>query len=116
MAFCLAGSVSRAKSSRSFSISASHGQPNIALSQPAFMKPVKIGLVMSADTHEVRNACQPPAFGGSFLERRATSVCQSIDCMSTLKPAFSISDFATGARLVSTCRSVECISTIGVPS
>jgi hypothetical protein len=36
--------------------------------------------------------------------------------MSTLKPAFSISDFATGARLVKTCRSVECSSTIGVPS
>ena len=71
---------------------------------------------MSAATHEVRKACQPPAFGGSFLARRATSVCQSIDCMSTLKPAFSISDLATGARLVSTARSVECISTIGVPS
>ena len=80
------------------------------------MKPAKIGLVMSTDTHEVRKACQPPAFGGSFLARRATRVCQSIDCMSTLKPAFSISDLATGARLVSTARSVECISTIGVPS
>ena len=61
------------------------------------------GLSMSAATHEVRKACQPPALGGSFLARRATSVCQSIDCMSTLKPAFSISDLATGARLVSTC-------------
>ena len=80
------------------------------------MKPMKIGLVMSAATQEVRKACQPPAFGGSFLARRATSVCQSIDCMSTLKPAFSISDLATGARLVSTARSVECMSTIGVPS
>ena len=57
---------------------------------------------MSAETHEVSIACQPPALGGSFLARRATTVCQSIDCMSTLKPAFSISDFATGARLVST--------------
>src|SRR5690242_13974731 len=43
-------------------------------------------------------------------------VCQSIDCISTLKPAFSISDLATGAKLVSACMSVECISTIGVPS
>ena len=40
----------------------------------------------------------------------------SIDCISTLNPAFSISALATGAKLVSTCRSVECISTIGVPS
>ena len=39
IAFCLAGSVSRANASRSFSISASHGQPNIALSQPALRKP-----------------------------------------------------------------------------
>ena len=88
----------------------------MALSQDEFIKPVKIGLVISADTHEVRNACQPPALGGSFLARLATSVCQSMDCISTLKPAFSISDLATGARLVSTARSVECISTIGVPS
>ena len=57
---------------------------------------------MSAATDEVRKAFQPPLSGGSFLARRLTSVCQSIDCMSTLKPAFSISDLATGARLVST--------------
>src|SRR3954470_16013917 len=36
IAFCLAGSVSRAKSSRSFSSSASHGQPNSALSHDEF--------------------------------------------------------------------------------
>ena len=74
------------------------------------------GFNISADTHEVRNACQPPAAGGSFLARRETSVCQSIDCMSTLKPARSSSDLATGARLFSTARSVECMSTTGVPS
>src|SRR6185436_1180262 len=60
MAFCLPGSVSRAKSSRSFSIAASHGQPNIALSQAEFMKPVKIGLVISIETQEVKKACQRP--------------------------------------------------------
>ena len=39
----------------------------------ALRKPVMTGLRMSAATHEVRNACQPPAFGGSFLARRATT-------------------------------------------
>src|SRR5215831_6551684 len=116
IAFCFSGSVSRANSSRSLSISGSHGQPNIALSQAELKKPVKLGFEMSAETHAVRKACHPPAFGGSFLARRATKVCQSIDCISTLNPAFSISDFATGAKLVSAWRSVECISTIGVPS
>ena len=73
ISFCLAGSVSRANWSRSFSISASHGQPNIALSQPALTKPAITGLRMSAETHEVRKAFQPPALGGSFLARRATT-------------------------------------------
>src|SRR5262245_7722760 len=70
IAFCLAGSVSRAYWSRSFSVSSSHGQPNIALSQPALANPAITGLRMSAATHEVRNAFQPPALGGSFLARR----------------------------------------------
>ena len=77
---------------------------------------MQTGFSTSAATQEVRIAFQPPADGGSFLARRETTVCQSIDCMSTLKPPFSISDLATGARLVSTCRSVECSSTTGVPS
>src|SRR5213593_3168131 len=89
--FCLAGLVSRAKASRSPSMSLSHGQPNMALSHEALRKPIITGFRMSAATHEVRNAFQPPAVGGSFLARRATSVCQSIECMSTLKPAFSSS-------------------------
>ena len=75
-----------------------------------------IGLSTSAATQEVRNAFQPPSEGGPFLARRETRVCQSIDCMSTLKPPFSSSSLATGARLVSTARSVECIRTTGVPS
>ena len=116
ISFCLAGSVSLANWSRYFSIVASHGQPNMALSHEALKKPAITGFRMSAATHEVRKACQPPALGASFLTRRATSVCQSIDTMSTLKPARSIWALATGARLVSTCRSVDCISTIGVPS
>ena len=43
-------------------------------------------------------------------------LCQSIDCMSTLKPPFSISRLATGARLVCQKRSLDCSSTTGVPS
>jgi hypothetical protein len=59
---------------------------------------------MSTDADEVRKAFQPPLSGGSFLARRLTSVCQSIDTMST------------GARLARICRSWECISTTSVPS
>src|SRR4029453_2782223 len=97
-------------------MSLSHGQPNMALSQEALRKPIITGFRMSAATHEVRNACQPPDAGGSFLARRATSVCQSIETMSTLKPPFSMSDLATGARLVSTGGGGGVISPIGVPS
>ena len=71
---------------------------------------------MSTEAHEVRKALHPPALGGSFLVRRVTSVCQSIACRSTLKPAFSIRDFVTGAKLLSETISVDCISTTGVPS
>src|SRR5262249_20662201 len=114
--FCLPGSDSLANISRNFSIFSSHGQPNIALSHEALKKPDITGLRMSAATQAVRKAFQPPLSGGSFLVRRPTSVCQSIDCMSTLKPAASSCALATGARLVSTGRSVDCIRTTGVPS
>jgi hypothetical protein len=30
---------------------------------------------------------QPPSFGGFWLVRRVTTVCQSVACTSTLKPA-----------------------------
>ena len=65
---------------------------------------------------EVKKMCQPPLSAGSFLVRRATRVCQSIDCMSTLKPAASSCGLATGARLEWFTRSVWCSMTIGVPS
>src|SRR5262249_18566520 len=98
-AFCWAGSVSRANASRRFSISASQDQPGSALSQPEFNQPLRIGSLMSVAADEVRKAFQPPELGGSFFALRATNVCQSIDCMSTLKPAFSIS-CSTGAKFV----------------
>src|SRR5438270_9599484 len=97
MTFCLAGSVSLAKASRSFSISASQGQPNVAFSQLALRKEAATGSRMSTDAHDVRKVLQPPALGGSFLGRRVTKVCQSIACRSTLRPACSRSDFVNGA-------------------
>src|SRR3954471_1664242 len=60
-AFCLAGLVSLENASRSLSISASHGQPNVAFSQLALRKLVDTGSMTSADDHDVRNALQPPA-------------------------------------------------------
>src|SRR6266700_7643886 len=75
MLLSLAGFTSRAYWSRSASISLSQGQPNMAVSQDELMKPALIGFRMSAATQEVRNAFQPPAEGGSFFARRATSVC-----------------------------------------
>src|SRR5437660_263047 len=81
-----------AKSARRLSISASTGQPNVAFSQLAFRKEAATGSRMSTEAQEVRKALQPPAFGGSFLVRRVTNVCQSIACRSTLKPAFSSND------------------------
>ena len=53
-----------------------------------------------ATPHEVKKALQPPCVGGSFLVRRATSVCQSIACRSTLKPAASSCGLATGGEVV----------------
>src|SRR5258708_1813253 len=89
ISFCLAGSVSLEKASRSFSISASHGQPKVALSHEALMKAADTGFITSGEPHEVKKALQPPDASGSFLARRATRVCQSIACRSTLKPAAS---------------------------
>src|SRR5215831_9925565 len=99
-AFCLAGSVSRANASRRFSISGLQGQPGSALSQPEFNQPLRIGSSMSVAADEVRKAFHPPELGGSFFALRATNVCQSIDCISTLNPACSISCLATGAKFV----------------
>ena len=64
----------------------------------------------------VQNMFQPPAVGRSFFERRDTSVCQSIACRSTLKPAWRISCPATSGSLSIEIRSVGFISTTGVPS
>src|ERR1700760_4542619 len=97
-------------------MSASHGQPNIDFSHDALRKKCDIGSAMLSAPDEVKKMCQPPLSAGSFLVRRATSVCQSIDCMSTLKPAASSIGLATGAQLVWVGRAGWVNSTIGVPS
>src|SRR5258708_34245320 len=83
--FCLAGSVSRRKAERSFSMSGSHGQPNHALSQSPLVKELPAGLSASTVTVVVKKMFQPPLSGASFLVRRATTVCQSIACRSALE-------------------------------
>ena len=54
------------------------------------------GSSRSADTQVVMKPCQPPAEGGSLRVRRATTVFQSIACMSTMKPPRSSSDLRIG--------------------
>ena len=59
--------------------SLSYGQQKLIDIAMAFMP--------STEAQTVRKMFQPPCAGGSFFARRDTSVCQSMDCMSTLKPA-----------------------------
>ena len=70
---------------------------------------------MSVVASVVTNADQPPADGASLRERRASTVCQSVDIISTLKPPRSSSALETGAATPAAV-SVACSSTIGVPS
>ena len=79
------------------------------------MKNDTIGSRMSEAASVVTKADQPPADGASLRERRASTVCQSVDTMSTLKPPRSSSALETG-ETTPDCRSVACISTTGVPS
>src|SRR5216684_2879626 len=98
--FCSSGEDERANASFNCSILAFSAQPN----QPPFLplppiEKLAIGFTTSAPTQLVKNMFQPPSFGGFWLARRATTVCQSVACTSTLKPA---------------SRSA-CAATIGVP-
>jgi hypothetical protein len=83
--------VVRAKSSRSFSIFSSHGQPIDAFSHAAPAKNETTGSRMSVVASVVVKADQPPADGASLRERRARQVCQSVAIISTLKPPRSSS-------------------------
>ena len=103
-----------ARSSISLSSLAQPNQPDF--SPRVSIVGLAIGLQTSNVCHAVRNMCQPPLSGGSFLARRPTSVCQSIACRSTLKPAWRSSCAATSGSFWIAARSVGFISTIGVPS
>src|SRR5207248_3305908 len=86
MALRLAGSVSRAKSARSFSMGSLVGQPNHALSPLPVRTEEVTGVMVSNDVDHVWKMFQPPWGGGSFFARRATIVDQSIACKSTVAP------------------------------
>ena len=96
---------------------ASHGQPPRAFSHVVARLGVISGSRMSSCTQLVPKAFQPPSDGGPFLVvSLVTMLCQSIGWTSTLKPAFSSCDFATGASCLMTPRSVGCGMTTTVPS
>src|SRR6267378_111492 len=61
----------------------------------------------------VMKAFQPPCVEGFFMARRATNVGQSIDCISTLKPACLSSAAMTGGNLLSTAKLAGYKSTTG---
>ena len=75
-----------------------------------------IGFTTSAPTQLVKNMFQPPSFGGFWLARRATTVCQSVACRSTLKPASRSYWAATIGCAFSVTTSPGAMITIGVPS
>src|SRR5260370_5399233 len=94
--FCSSGDDERAKASFNCSILASSAQPN----QPPFLplppiEKLAIGLTTSAATQLVKNMFQPPSLVGFWLVRRLTTVCQSVACTATLKPASRHSCAAT---------------------
>ena len=90
-------------------------QPNQPLSPVAFIMAMVSGLRMSEAVQEVMKMLQPPAAGASFLARRATRVCQSMFCRSTLKPACSSCCLATSGSLPMVPLSEGRISTTGSP-
>src|SRR5205823_1201644 len=63
--------------------------------------------------HEVIHAFQPPALGDSFLAMHDTTICQSIDCISTLNPARSIGPSRLARRRV--CDAGEAQRALGQP-
>src|SRR6185503_1146313 len=75
-----------------------------------------IGFHTSGTTNAVKNRLQPPLSGGSFLALRPTSVCQSIACTSTLKPACRSSCAPTSGSLLIVLMSVGLMMTTVLPS
>ena len=100
---------------RSFSISASHGQPNRPLSQAAPIQVCSTGLAEPTPPVVVTKMFQPPCAGGSFLARRETTEPQSIDWASTLMPASRIAWISTCVAGVMVLWSVAASTVIGSP-
>src|ERR1700690_2990873 len=115
--FCSSGEEERAKASRIASILASSGQPNQPPTLPLpLIETLTTGFTTSAPTQKVKNIFQPPSFGGFWLARRCTTVCQSVACKSTLKPASRNNCAATIGGGFSTLTSPGAISTTRVPA
>src|ERR1700730_8947953 len=115
--FCSSGDDERAKVSFSCSILGSSAQPN----QPPFLprppiEKLTIGLTTSAATQLVKNMFQTPSFGGFWLVRRVTTVCQSVACTSTLKPASRNCCATTIGCAFNVTTSPGAMTTTGVPS
>src|SRR6476469_8069645 len=115
--FCSSGEDDRANASRSDSILAFSAQPN----QPPLVPlpptdTLATGFETSAPDQLVKNIFQPPSFGDFWLARRATTVCQSVACRSTLKPASRNSCAATTGCAFRVTTSPGAMITIGVPS
>ena len=100
----------------SVSAASSVGQPNHASLPRPFSIGLPSGFEISGTIQLVMNMFQPPSAGAAWLARRVTSVCQSIGCNSTVKPASrSIWAMTTGWACNATM-SVGCMMTTGVPS
>src|SRR5258707_14356818 len=69
--------------------------------------------MLSGIFQPVMKAFQPPCVEGFFMARRATNVGQSIDCISTLKPACLSSAAMTGGDLLRTAKLAGYKSTTG---
>src|ERR1700747_2828944 len=69
--------------------------------------------MLSGIFQPVMKAFQPPCVEGLFMARRATSVGQSIDCISTLNPACLSNAAMTGGNLLSTAKLAGYKSTTG---
>ena len=103
------------KALRSFSTSGSQGQPNRPLSQDAPIQVCSTGLAEPTPPEVVTKMFQPPCAGGSRLARRDTTEPQSIDCTSTLSPAWRIASINTCVAGVMVLWSVAANTVIGSP-
>src|ERR1700761_7897468 len=95
---------------------ASSAQPN---QPPVLPRPLvdalTTGFSTSAPTQLVKNIFQPPSLVGFWLARGEATVCQSVDCKSTLKPASRRACATTIGCAFNLTTSPGAITTTGVP-